>query len=257
MTIRARCTWWTALLVVVSVCWSAGHAMAERPTSRRVDLFTAMDAKQVDVEVFACNAHRANLLITNRTDEPLRVGVPAAMALAPAMGQMLDRFDWDQLGLDQREQPQQVGAGPEGPWQFDRQPEFFNPAELQNFFCIPPEKVARIDLVGVCLDHGMPEPNPRVPFEVHPIDQATSRPEVAAAIAMHVCDRVNQTTAQLAVWHLQNGKTWDELADERVERALGSPRRYSRRQIDAAKEFVEWLEQQAAEEDASTVASTR
>jgi len=69
---------------------------------------------------------------------------------------------------------------------------------------IPPERVARIRLTGVCLDHGLPTPRPKMPYALRPIDQVAARPEVAAICILLGRGEIDQVTAQLAAWHFHS-----------------------------------------------------
>ena len=244
MTRRSRCLGAVALVaaaVTVGPRWAAASEPADEP----VDVFAAQEAEQIEVQAFARNARRANLVIKNKTNRPLTVAVPSAVAVVPALAQQVGQFDWPELGLDQRESPQRVGVGPFGHDGRQQQQgpfgDFFNPVDFNALFSIPPEKVVRVGMLGVCLDHGLPEPNARMPVKVVPVDQASSVPEVAALVRMVAARRVRHTVGQLAAWHLQNGISWKELRAERTPATIGFVPRYSRNEIRSAKKLVERL----------------
>jgi hypothetical protein len=64
----------------------------------------------------------------------------------------------------------------------------------------------------VCLDHGLKDPNPRVPYKLIPIEQYAKSPVVTEVVKMLVRGDIDQHSAQAAAWHLQSGLSWDELA---------------------------------------------
>ena len=80
------------------------------------------------------------------------------------------------------------------------------------FFNVAPEKVAKVKLVTVCLDHGKKDPNPRVPYKLIPIESYAKSTEVAEVVKMLVRGEIDQHSAQAATWHLQNGLSWEKLA---------------------------------------------
>jgi len=218
-------------------------------TPRQVGLFAGIAAGQLEVEAFAPNAKKVNVLVTNKTAEPLEVAVPAAVSVVPALAQFADGFDWDDLRPKTDDAPQRVGAGPQGPWQqpFQRGQQQFNPfnVNMNALFNVPPERVVRVEMVGLCLDHGAPEPNARLPVVLMPIDQTLPSEEVPAIVRLFATERVERNVAQLAVWNLANGVSWESLAAERVKLSIGTRPRYSDREIEQAKRLVAELRKRA------------
>ncbi|MEX2176809.1 MAG: hypothetical protein WD872_20750, partial [Pirellulaceae bacterium] len=95
-------------------------------------------------------------------------------------------------------------------------------------FNVPAEKVGKLKLVSVCLDHGKADPNPRVPYELVPIETYAKSAEVTEVCKMLAQGQLDQHSAQAAVWHLQNGLSWEELATKiaRKDRLTGRVERY-------------------------------
>jgi len=81
-------------------------------------------------------------------------------------------------------------------------------------FNVPPEKVTKIKIVAVCLDHGKKDPNPRVPYQIVPIESYAKSPHVSELIRLMVHGEIDQHSAQAAAWHLQNGLTWEFLVQK-------------------------------------------
>jgi hypothetical protein len=79
-------------------------------------------------------------------------------------------------------------------------------------FNVAPDKATKIKFVAVCLDHGLKDPNPRVEYKLVPIDSYAKDSAVTEVIKLLVKGKLDQHSAQAAVWHLQNGLTWEELA---------------------------------------------
>jgi hypothetical protein len=78
-------------------------------------------------------------------------------------------------------------------------------------FNVEPEKVAKVKIVTVCLDHGKKDPSPHVPYKLIPIDSYAKNGQVTEVVKMLSKGEIDQHSAQAAAWHLQNGLTWDEL----------------------------------------------
>jgi hypothetical protein len=119
-------------------------------------------------------------------------------------------------------------------------------------FNVGPDKVVKMKLVTVCLDHGKKDPNPRVPYELVPIESYAKDPAVTEVLKLMVKGKIDQHSAQAACWHLQNGLTWEDLATKigakhlngtveayftsvNLERALAATREAQRR-VEASKE---------------------
>jgi len=86
---------------------------------------------------------------------------------------------------------------------------------------VPPEKVGKLKVPTVCLEHGKDEPRPKVPYEIKPIAEFTDRAEVHEICRM-VGNGMNQRVAQAAAWHLANDMSWRELAGKQLRFANGT-----------------------------------
>ena len=95
-----------------------------------------------------------------------------------------------------------------------------------------PEKVAKIKLEIVCLEHGKKEPSARIPYEIEPIASFTSDPNVQVLCKMLGTGQINQRAAQAAAWHLANHMSWNQLAAKKIHHLLGGNESYfSRNEI--------------------------
>ncbi len=88
-------------------------------------------------------------------------------------------------------------------------------------FNVPPEKVAKAEVPIVCLEHGKRDPQPKMQYEIKPVDQFTEKPGVAELLTMLGNGAVNQRAAQAAAWHLNNGMSWQQLASKQIHHANG------------------------------------
>jgi len=66
----------------------------------------------------------------------------------------------------------------------------------------------------VCLDHGLDDPRPRVAYKPIPIESYVKDPAVTHIIKLMLSRRIDQHSAQAAAWHLQNGLSFEELANK-------------------------------------------
>ncbi|OHB79919.1 MAG: hypothetical protein A2V98_23200 [Planctomycetes bacterium RBG_16_64_12] len=87
---------------------------------------------------------------------------------------------------------------------------------------VPPEKVGKLKITTVCLEHGKREPRPAVPYEIKPIEEFTDRAEVHEVCRMLGNGMMPQRAAQVAAWHLANDMSWQELAAKELRFANGT-----------------------------------
>lgn len=190
-----------AVLVVAAPGEKKTSAKADAPAGETVDVFEAMKNEQIDVKFIAMSATKANLVIENKTNKPLTIQLPDAVAGMPVLAQ---------VGGD----AQGVGGAAGGP------------------FNIAPEKTRKIELACLCLEHGKADPYSKMPYELKPISALSDKPEVAALLVRYGKGDVSTQAAQAAAWHLQNGLSWKELAAKELVdgRGLKTPY-FSRREI--------------------------
>jgi hypothetical protein len=82
------------------------------------------------------------------------------------------------------------------------------------FFNVAPNKVRRIKVVTVCLEHGKKEPSPRIAYEIVPIEWLTKKQEVAEICKLLGTGKLNQAIAQAAAWHFTDNMSWQELSQK-------------------------------------------
>jgi hypothetical protein len=130
-----------------------------------------------------------------------------------------------------------VGAGPGGGI---GGPGGFPPGA--GVFSVPSGKTIKTRVDCVCLDHGKPDPTPRVPYKIVALETVSDRPELAELIASLGKGQTTQRVAQAGAWHLANEMTWEELDAKRIKRITGIQQRWFHpREIEAAKRLVEQL----------------
>lgn len=83
---------------------------------------------------------------------------------------------------------------------------------------VAPEKTRKMALNTVCLEHGKPDPNPRMAYTIVPLDRVVEDRRVHAVCEALGYNLVTQNTAQAAAWHFTDNMSWGELAQKnRVE----------------------------------------
>jgi len=117
------------------------------------------------------------------------------------------------------------------------------------FFNVGPEKVGKIKVNTVCLEHGKKEPNIRVAYTLIPLDSFTDKGDVIQLCKMLGRGEVAQNAAQAAAWHSANGMSWGELASKvRIKHLDGSTEMYfSPGEVQAASRIAAESTRRAAE----------
>lgn len=202
-----------------------------------VEMFAAVDQGQIEVRVIPKDSTKANLLIENKSDQPLSVKLPAAFAGIPALAQDDGGFGGGGGGGGGGNQSFGGGGGGGGD---------FGDGGGGGFFNVAPEQIAKVELTIVCLEHGKADPRPAIPYKIIPIEEYTSNKSVHELLKLLGRGAVSQRVAQAAAWHLANNMSWEELASKQLRFLTGVRRPYfSRNELAAAVRVVEASEKAA------------
>jgi hypothetical protein len=189
-----------------------------------VNLFDAMKSGDVEVKYIAKNSREGQLLVKNNTDQPLTVKLPDAFAAVPVLAQAVQGAGAARgnrsYGGGNNNQNQGVGGGTGGIGGGNRG------GGGGGAFNIAPEKVAKLKVETVCLEHGKKEPTANVPYELRPIETFTTDANVQELVKMLGTGQINQRAAQAAAWHLANHMTWGQLTDKKIHHLLGGDEVY-------------------------------
>jgi hypothetical protein len=267
--------WFLSLVAVfgMSVACYGAKPEADKPAGEQVDLFAAMESGDIEVKLICKDSTTGNVLITNKTKKPLSIKLPDAFAGVPVAAQFgcpggpggcPGGGGGGGFGGGGGGGNQGVGGGGGG---------FgggggggFGGGGGGGFFNVAPEKVGKIKVVTVCLEHGKDEPNPRIAYTLKPIETFTDNQKVIELVKMVARDEIDQHSAQAAAWHLANGMTWQELAQKVGKKHLdGSTEPYFNRlnleralaASKAAAERAEKVESQSIGEKEAVPVSTQ
>jgi hypothetical protein len=178
------------------------------PSDETVEMFEAMEAGQISVKLIPKDSTQGRVFIKNKTGKPLNVRLPEAFAGVPVLAQMgMGGMGGGGGG------GQGMGGGMGGGGMMGGGGGMFN---------VPAEKEGNFKVPCVCLEHGKPEPRPQMAYSVKPIESFTTKPGVAEMLKELGNYRLDQRAAQVAAWHLNNGMSWETLANKKIERADGS-----------------------------------
>jgi hypothetical protein len=203
-----------------------------------VDLFDGMKNGTIEGKVVPLSDHQARIFITNKTDQPLSIKLPDAFAAVPLAqfggggggrggggggggGRSSSRSSSGSGGQNQSSGGGLGGSGGGGG------------GGGGGLFSVPPEKTAEIDAATLCLDHGLRDPSPSVPYKLVPADEHLDRPAVVELLKAFGRGDLDHQAAQAAAWHLNNDMTWDELAAQQT----GTKRSINRRPYFTAEQL--------------------
>ncbi len=193
------------------------------PDAAVVEMFAAIENGQIAVKLIPRDASECRVLIENKSDKPLNVKLPKAFAGVPVLGQL-----GGDLGGGGRDRGgRRGGYGGGGNQGFGGgMGGMGGMGGGMGMFSVPPEKVGKLKVPTVCLEHGKDDPRPAIPYEIKPIESFTTKPGVRELCEMLGSGRIDQHSAQAAAWHLNNDMSWRELAAKRIRHANGMTEPY-------------------------------
>jgi hypothetical protein len=187
---------------------------ADNAPTAVVDLFEAQRAGQIEVKLIPKDAAEGTVVITNKSQQPLSIKLPAAFAGVPVLGQRGARGGVNGTiangatgggnqgiggGFGGRGGIPGGGGGIGGPG---------------GIFNVAPEQVGKLKVVSVCLEHGKKDPSPQVAYDLVPLESFAKDPKVIELVKMLGRGEVDQRAAQAAAWHFGNRLSWQELAEK-------------------------------------------
>jgi len=104
------------------------------------------------------------------------------------------------------------------------------------------------------LEHGLADPNPRIPYRLIPITEFTQDTSVIEICKMLGRGELDQVTAQAATWNLTDDLSWETLASKvRVRHRFGSDEYYfNRNQLQNAMAAVNVAVRRSEESEVKT-----
>jgi hypothetical protein len=84
------------------------------------------------------------------------------------------------------------------------------------FFNVAPEKTGKLTVPCVCLDHGKPDPTPRMAYKIVPGEEYVKQPAVIELLKVFGQGKINHAAVQAATWNMNNDLSWKELANKRI-----------------------------------------
>lgn len=220
---------------------------AADPNHETVDFLSAVQKGQISARLVPRDAWQCRLLLTNKTEKPLNVRLPEAFAGVPVSAQLLPNNNANPSRQNNKNASQALGVTPQMN-NFNLNGNNRNPLMNLNagnrrnqgpLFSIAPEVTGQLKVMSVCLEHGKPGPRSSIPYEIQPIEGVVPKVDVQEVLCMLGQREISLHAAQAAVWHLNNGLSWEKLEAEKTSK-LNIPVRplFSSQELAEAKKAV-------------------
>ena len=109
------------------------------------------------------------------------------------------------------------------------------------FFRIEPDTSKKLSVATVCLEHGKHDPNPRMRYKIVPLDEINASAEVNELCNLLGNRTIAQNVAQAAAWHIANGLSRDTLAakNRRESQYTGNEKYFTAFELEDAANVVQ------------------
>ena len=161
------------------------------------------------------DAFGGKVFVENKTNKPLTVEVPPAVVGVHVLNQIGGLQGGGALGGG-------LGGGGGG----------------GGVYSIPPESVAMLKCATVCLNHGKPDPRPKINYRLVRVEQVTTDAVLTELLAMVGTGRLDRHSAQAAAWHLTDEMSWRDLATKNVRHIHFTRPYFTAQQIARARSIL-------------------
>ena len=170
--------------------------------AKTVEMFQAMDQGLLTVDYIGKDATQANLLFKNLTGEPLDIVLPSTFGAVHVLAQgMMGMGGGGMGGMGGGMGGMGGGMGGMGGGM----------GGMGGMMRVQPDKVQKMTVATLCLEHGKADPTPRMKYKVVRLSEVNDSPVVEQLCKAVATGKVSQNTAQAAAWHVANGLTWESL----------------------------------------------
>lgn len=192
-----------------------------KPDGEVVELFAGIKSGDIEVTFIPKDAKEATVLFRNKTDKPVAIRLPEAFAGVPVLAQFggpggiaggapgggLGVGGGGMQGMGGGFGGMGMGGGMGG-----MMGGMGGMGGFGGFMNVAPDKVGKVKVKTVCLEHGKTDPNPRAKYEIRPIESFTQNAGVIEICKMVGRGEISQNAAQAAAWNLANKLSFEFLA---------------------------------------------
>jgi hypothetical protein len=205
------------------------------PTAAKVQLFAGNEDGRLETRFVPKGSTGGFILVTNKTDEAVTVELPKAFVAVQVLKQGFGGGlggggqgggggfgGGGQGGGGQNAGGGFGGGGQGGGGGFGGGGQGGGGQGGAGFFSIPPERTVRVPYTSACLNHGKADPSPRMNYKLVSVEEYTDDAVLAELIRMVGTGRVDQHSAQAAIWTRTDNMSWRELAAKNAQGIQGA-----------------------------------
>lgn len=196
----------------VALAASPSPPKKEVEPSKSVDLFAGMDSGEVEAVLIQKDSTEGTLILRNKTEKPLTIKLPNAFAGVPILAQRRGGGGAGGMGGMGGGMGGGGGQGMGGGMMGGMGGGMGGMGG--GMFNVGADKVQKVKIASVCLDHGLADPSPKIPYKPIPIESYAKDPAIEELVKLMTSGQIDQHSAQAAAWHIQNGLSWEELANK-------------------------------------------
>ena len=232
------------------------------PTAARVKFFEAIEDRRLKTKFVPQGSSEGFILVTNTTEESVTVELPDAFVAVQVLKQFGGGLGGGGLGGGGLGGGGgQQGGGQQGGGQNQNAGGGFGGGgggggglgggggglggggqQGGGFFSIPPERTVRVPYVSACLNHGKPDPSPRLEYKLVPVEEYTQDEVLSEMIRMVGSGRFDQHSAQAAIWNRTDDMGWRMLAEKSTRGILNVEYYFSSQNIHEGQRIAAFAE---------------
>lgn len=221
------------------------------PAAKQIELFQGIKEGSLVAKLILKNSRQGNVLIENKTDQPLTVKLPDAVVGVQVLKQGGMGMGMGAGGGGGGQQGggggggQSSGGGMSGGGGGGQQ----GGGGGMGMFSIPPQKVVRLPYRGVCLEHGKREPTSRMRYKLVPVEQYSKDAGLHELLRLVARGQIATPVAQAAAWNINSRMPWQTLAAKRRSRLGGGfhPPYFHLQHLISARQVVAFAKARGAE----------
>lgn len=206
-------------------------SLAQSSVVASQNILDAEKAGLIDVKCIPNDSRSAQIIVDNKSDQPLTLRLPKAFVGVPVLAQQ----DPNQVGTGG---VQTTGGGMFG---MNGMNGMGGPGGMGGgMFSVPPEKTKVVKVATVCLEYGKREPSPRMAYRLAALESFSDDPALAVLLDSFGRGEIPPNVAQAAAWNISSGLPWPKLAAEVIDRSGGArdQRVFTQAELFAARQVV-------------------
>ena len=238
-----------------------------------IDVFAGIEQGILDVKLIPQDALGGNILIENKGAKPLNVDFPPAFIGKQVLKQAPNQQQNNGNGLNGLANlAGQAGGGSQiqgggigngngnGNGAPGGNPGAGGPrngngnGNGNGFFSVPTDRIVRVAYRSVCLEHGKPDPSPRMTYRLGKVEEFSDDPVLAETLKIVASGEHDPQAGQAVAWHVANKMSWKKLGEKTIQH-IGHPatRYFSKETLARAQDIHATAVARAKEQEAKSL----